>query len=150
MRADRDARLRSVGLRLLAFPASSTVLCCAIALIAWPGLLTQLATHWGAGGADGWMPRGWAVGIPVIMNVAATSWCLVAIALGPRSLQRVIDVCVLGGLFGWLGAATLMGSIWLPRVMGEAVILVIGGPVLLAVLVYRSAVTRYIVRSSGG
>lgn len=136
MRADLDARVRSVGLHLLAFPASSTVLCCAIALIAWPGLPTQLATHWGAGGADGWMPRAWAVAIPAVMDVAATSWCLVAVAHGPRSLQLVTDVCVLGGLFGWFGTTSLISSIWLSRVTGEAVILVIGGPVLLAAFVY--------------
>ncbi|WP_068433303.1 DUF1648 domain-containing protein [Piscicoccus intestinalis] len=145
----RPVGARAARRRLLVFPGSAVATGGIVALATWPRLPDVMVTHWGAGGADGWMPRAWAVGLPLAMSLIALAWNLVVAYARPRSIRGTIDVAVIAGLFSWLGTTTLVASIWLAEAMGEAVVLIVGLPILAAVLVYRDARSRY-VRSSDG
>lgn len=104
----------TAGLRrvLLLYPASGVVAVLALAAVMWPRLPEVMVTHWGAGGADGTLPKAWAVGVAVATSLGGLIWALLDLG-GRRSTKQACEAAVIGGLCAWLGAFALVASIWL-------------------------------------
>lgn len=83
----RPVGARAARRRLLVFPGSAVATGGIVALATWPRLPDVMVTHWGAAGADGWMPRAWAVGLPLAMSLIALAWNLVVAYARPRSIR---------------------------------------------------------------
>lgn len=137
---ESSARSTWLATVLIAFPVAAMLLAILLAVVAWPHLPTTLVTHWGAGGADGRMPRAWAVGLALAMSILPTMWAIVRAVAVRGDLRRVFDTAIVSGLVAWMGLGALASSVWAAR--NESTVPVVA-LVLILPLVLTAMVGRY-------
>ncbi len=103
---------RQMNRALAVVALSGAVVASLVAVLGWAGAPDVLTTHWGAGGADGWMPKVWAVAASLALAWGAVAWAVFYALRAPRSGSQLRDAALISMLFGWIGFGALASSFW--------------------------------------
>lgn len=111
-----DAAPLPARVLLHGWPVLGAVVALTLASFGWwnagLGAPEELPTHWGASGVDATMPRGEALGFPLLISLVVAVWSAAVTWRHRRGLHLAADTAVMCGLFSWIGVSALVASLF--------------------------------------